>query len=422
MVLKHSRKNSLLHGFSLRRIRIPSEFRIHNTMEFIYLALYMTYSFFNILNTSTIEIDMLMKLVKLMVSISLPCLYLLKKGHTVKSMAVSAIVFIVYFISSRTADKTVLIFYALFIINADLTDFKKIAKCSIASTMTATLMVIFLSKVGVLPDYIFLRGLEKAHCLGFVYYSHYPYILLFNMLSYMYLKQDKLTVIHLAVMLGINYYLYRLSTLRLTYYLTILIMIAYILIVKMKVVSLNNKWIKRLVLLLYPAMFGVAMYTSLHYTPGKRKWRLLNDLLSSRLELQSEAFSRYHIKLFGQYVETRSLINGIIARYNYFYIDSGFIYSVLAYGLIFTVVLIIIYSFLIHRCCQKNDAVAVIWLGALSAFTVINNVWINIPYNCIMMMLMIEIANRQKGQESISSYLERLQNGNHGHRINLSRE
>ncbi len=54
MVLKHSRKNSLLHGFSLRRIRIPSEFRIHNTMEFIYLALYMTYSFFNILDTSTI--------------------------------------------------------------------------------------------------------------------------------------------------------------------------------------------------------------------------------------------------------------------------------------------------------------------------------------------------------------------------------
>ena len=396
MVLKHSRKNSLLHGFSLRRIWIPSEFRIHNTMEFIYLALYMTYSFFNILDTSTIEIDMLMKLVKLMVSISLPCLYLLKKGHTVKSMAVSAIVFIVYFISSRTADKTVLIFYALFIINADLTDFKKIAKCSIASTMTATLMVIFLSKVGVLPDYIFLRGLEKAHCLGFVYYSHYPYILMFNMLSYMYLKQDKLTIWHIGVLLGVNYYLYRLSTLRLTFYLTILIMVAYVLLVKLDLFDLSKKWIVRLSVLLYPAMFGLSVYSSLKYSPGKRKWRLLNELLSSRLELQSEGFRRYHVTLFGQVIEVRSLINGIVAQYNYFYIDSGFIFSLLSYGLIFTLMMVAVYSFLICRRCQKNDKIAVIWLGALAAFTVINNVWINIPYNCILMMFMLEIVGKQE--------------------------
>ena len=206
------------------------------------------------------------------------------------------------------------------------------------------------------------------------------------MLSYMYIRKKSITWIEIAVLLIINQGVYHLSTLRLTYYLTFLIIILYLFVAKMNRIRLNHKAFYVGSFLLYPLMLFITVWSSLQYTHYNLFWRKLDDILSGRLRLQHKAFDLYSVKLFGQYIETNNMTNGVVAQHNYFYIDSGFIYSILGYGILLTFILLFMYSFLLFKACQHNDKVLAIWIVSLAIFTVVNNTWLNIHYNCLLLL------------------------------------
>ena len=73
--------------------------------------------------------------------------------------------------------------------------------------------------------------------------------------------------------------------------------------------------------------------------------------------------------------------------HNYFYIDSGYIYSILGYGMLFTITVIILYSILYEKSCKDNNKIIWIWLTATMIFTIVNNSWVTLPYNPLLIFI-----------------------------------
>ena len=80
----------------------------------------------------------------------------------------------------------------------------------------------------------------------------------------------------------------------------------------------------------------------------------------------------------------------------YFFIDSGYIYAILGYGLIFSVIVVLMYSCLCRFACEKNDKALLIWLISVLLFTISNNTWAELPMNPILVIFPIMWNQRSK--------------------------
>ena len=183
----------------MKKIALCKEYKITFTHEVLYLITFFLFAFVRILDTSLLNIDFLSNVVFIIVCATLAVLWITYDKVSVKKLLCQIIIISAFLLVTITTTRKYLLIYALFLLAS---------------------------------NYVFERETEIAHSMGFSYYSAYPYILMFNMLSYMYIRKKSITWIEIAVLLIINQGVYHLSTLRLTYYLTFLIIILYLLVAK----------------------------------------------------------------------------------------------------------------------------------------------------------------------------------------------
>ena len=377
------------HLPAIRRVHINFDY------EFVYLAVFFLFCISSVLSSSLFGFAVLLsKGVRMMCFGILAFLWMMRSYANTKRLWLHLLILLLFAVVMYTTGRTVMLVTALFIITAGGTKKEKIIWTSILGTLPTVLFVFLACYAGILPDRTYLHEGRLAHSAGFTYYSAYPYIIMFNMISYMFVQKRALNWIELAVAAAINYMLYQISTLRLSYYLTFGVIALYILAVKFRMFDLRKKWVAFLSLFVFPVTFAIAIYGALSYTPRRLFWRQANDLLSGRISLSHKAFERYAVKLFGQVIENNNMINGRIVTNNYFYVDSGYVYALLGYGVFVTLLLIVIYSYMLKRACEDNNKKMFIWLVTLAVFTIINNVWISISFNCLIMLLIPYLDER----------------------------
>lgn len=367
-------------------IKIPSKFKfkIKINKDFFYLATLFIFSFIQIISQSMFYLFTIYSIVKIVVLFALVLITVNRLRLNKIFMCVSTVILVIMAISSYITDRVYIFQSALFIINAYNIDFNKIVKTSILSSVLSVFIVVASSYAGIIPDRTFLRTGSIAHCLGFTYYSTYPYVVMFIMLGYMYLRK-KMNWFEILVFFVLNSYVYKMSTLRLSYYLSIVGLIMYVILCKFDVGNINNKIVKYCSALSYPLTFIFTILCALKYNSKNHLWRKLDDVFSSRISLSQEGFLRYNVKLFGQYIDVNTMNNGKFVL-DYFYIDSGFIYSILGYGVLFSVLITLMYVMIFSYCCDKNDKKMFVWCSILLAFTVVNNVWVSIHINCLLLV------------------------------------
>jgi hypothetical protein len=152
--------------------------------------------------------------------------------------------------------------------------------------------------------------------------------------------------------------------------------------------------------LAFPFGAVITWFCMKNYDSSKFYWNLVNKIFSSRLKFMNEGYYKYPIKIMGNYIEMQGA-SAIRQTTNYFYIDSGFAYSLLGYGLMFTVILIFLYSVLFKYSCVVNDKALFVWLFSVLIFTMINNTWVSLNYNPILMFSFKAIASlRQRGGDN----------------------
>ena len=218
---------------------------------------------------------------------------------------------------------------------------------------------------------------------GFGYYSIVPFTFFFLTLEYLYLKsekQKKATYVELGVILLLNYILYSLTTLRLTYYLVYLVILLYVFLIKFDWIDFHNRIINYLSIMVFPLVFALSIWVNYAFDSTDSVFLTANRLLSNRLYLGHEALHRYSINLFGNNIVTNASKGA-----DYFYIDSGFLFSLLGYGVVFTALMLAIYIYLHSYSVRTNNKMLFIWLTVVAVFSFSNNTWISMQLNPLLL-------------------------------------
>lgn len=310
------------------------------------------------------------------------------------------IIIALFSVAAFVSNKPQMMMYAAFICTADLTNFKRIVTTCFFTCVAMIVLVPIADLIGIVPKREFSRGFGTAHSFGFGYYNVVPFTYFFLVLEFLYLKairNKKANLLEVIIIFGLNYLLYKLSTLRLAFYLVCIVLGLYIILIKFNMFNLKAKPIVIACSLIFPLLFFVSIWINSAYDVSNPLFVKLNWLLSERLDLGHQALNKYSINLFGHYIQTIRTAN------EYFYVDSGFLFSLLGYGLLFTGMALCIYTYLCHYAAKNNKKMLFIWLSSVAVFSVINNTWISLYMNPILLYFPIMLKNR--GQENYNEFL-----------------
>jgi len=164
------------------------------------------------------------------------------------------------------------------------------------------------------------------------------------------------------------------------------------LIIKVRIINIRNhtKRFERLVVLLpWIACLFTVLIVYLYRSNSIASIiisKLFNgNQLIARLNYSSIAIDKYGFKLFGSKVEmfgqTAYTFGGAPSA---FYIDSGYMYSLIANGIIFTIFLLMIYSYLLKTLLNQGEPQQFLYLVLIVLISVINNFLLNIIYNPLL--------------------------------------
>lgn len=308
------------------------------------------------------------------------------------------VVIALFTIAAIISNKPQMMIYAALICTADLTSFRRIVLVCFVTCGVMIILTPIADIVGIVPKRVFHRGGVIAHSFGFGYYNTVPYTFFFMVLEFFFLKatrHKKANWFELIVLFGINYSLYKLSTLRLVFYLICIVIGLYIILVKFNIVRLNSRLIKPLCISIFIFLFFFTLWLYYSYTDANNLFVRVNNILSERLSLGKLALERYPINLFGHNIVT------VKNTSDYFYVDSGFLFSLLGYGLLFTGMAMAFYTYLCRRAAIENNKVLFIWLFSVAAFSVINNTWISLYINPILLYVPILIKEKKFGHNKL---------------------
>ncbi len=268
-------------------------------------------------------------------------------------------------------------------------EFDEIVKVSLYTNSIVTLVIIFLSLLNVIPDYTYVHDGITAHSYGFYYYSNAAYIFLYCVVMFLHLKRGKVRIWNYLEIIVLNIVVYQVFTTRLVYYLVFVLLIIYLVFSR---INLNRMIWKVTAAVIYPLMLAVSVLsTHLYMESGSGSfWRMIDEMLSFRISFNARALVSYGVKLFGQYIPMiggTDVVYGNASESSYFFVDCGYYYSLLCYGIIPTMIFIIIFSYMGIQACKNNDREIFVWLLLLAVFMLVNNYWLSVATNPILLYL-----------------------------------
>lgn len=253
------------------------------------------------------------------------------------------------------SDAFLLIDLVVLLMSARGYSFKRIAIVSFATISITVILIVLLSVAGAIPDYVFKRGEDIRHCLGFLYttyLSHYY----FNIVTlYIFLRSKKIHYLELSLLLLVNLIIYGLTFSR-NSFLLVCVLVALVTVGKIKkkrprprATVLNAcaeySWI---------ILFATYLMMSLLYNPSTPVWERINDYSSNRFEQTQASLQKYGVTAFGKEIEwvgnsvelgsdniTRSTANPDGDRN---FVDNSLVNILLTKGLISLLLVIAIWS------------------------------------------------------------------------------
>ena len=359
--------------------------------EFFYLILYFAFSYMYLLNASLIPLGKMYRYTGILCIGSMVLLLLmrLRKRITAKALGGVIILGIVLFTGAIIADTSYVFVATCFVICSDFAPFKKIVKTSILASGIGLLTVLPLGKMGIIYDYVY----HGHHSYGFGYYTIIAYLLFFMWIEYLYLRKKIVSYIELVVWIFVHIYIYHWIGVRLTFYLSLYVEILYIILLKIRVINLQTRLLKSFSIIGFPICGIGSVLVSYVFDSNIPVWEVLDSILSTRLSLGSNAISRYSIKLFGQHIEMKGNSYHSLGAADYFYIDNGYLYTILCYGILFFILVIGIYSYLKYYASEMGYSMLWIWISTIMLFNFVNNTWLNISYNPVFLLIVPIMKN-----------------------------
>lgn len=119
---------------------------------------------------------------------------------------------------------------------------------------------------------------------------------------------------------------------------------------------------------------------SLLVKPQSSFYSIANKLLSGRIRLNYRALTEYPITPFGVLMQ---MITDNAE--NYFYVDSGYIRSLIEFGFLLFAIMIFLYARLSKNATKQSESFLVCWLLLMCIYNLFNNLFANFAINSVLL-------------------------------------
>lgn len=368
-------------------------------IEQIYLILYGFYVFITIISYSLLNRGFIQTYGRFAIIAALIILYFNTRDFkwTLDKLALGVITALVLVVSANNTWKILACF--LFFLCADLVEFRLIVKTSLVVGLATTILVVVSCMVGIVDNYKFARNTDRIEilqdhvsALGFSYYTTIPFLLLFFFLMYLYLRKSKMKWLEIILWTVVDFAQMAVFTCRLVGLIWFVGIVVYIIYVKCSLIKEKGFLIKFVSKYGFILCFVFVLVLSVLYNENSEfMYNVVNlRIFNHRIEYANKGFLNYGIHPFGQLINfygTTDIDYGGLAKSDYNYIDIGYIRSIICHGPIFLTIILAIYTYLMRRATENVDKIIVVWGICVMVFTMVNNVWIDLDYNPLLLYI-----------------------------------
>ena len=191
--------------------------------------------------------------------------------------------------------------------------------------------------------------------------------------------------IFLLALFGVNYWYYRMTDTNLIFYLICIMFVLYVICVKFNLnLFADNALIRFLASIAFPVLCIFSYAVAVLYNPKNALWSRINDWTHTRVEQMNKGITRQGLHLLGKTLVENS---NAADMSRYFYIDSGYMKNLLKYGLIYTVLLMIVFSLMFRAAVRSRDRVMCIWIFCVAVYSLFNNNMTSLVSNCCVLYI-----------------------------------
>lgn len=266
--------------------------------------------------------------------------------------------------------------------------FSHVAKMCLKGIVIVFIIVLGSLALGLVEDRLYFRDkahFEKsnAHDLGFKYYS-FAYLGMGIVQCCIYIWRKHISFGQILLLLFVSYLFFIVTSTRLQLYACAVFIVVSFVIPYMPKMLLHNKLLAFVAVVVYPviclALFFVSKYFILSiFYDGYDE---LNTAMSNRLTLNEEAFIRYDVTLWGNNLD----FDTSEWTSDYFYIDSGYLHVLLGDGVVFTAIILLLYSILTYKLFRSRAYYLYIWVLIYAILNISNGFLVSLLANPILLL------------------------------------
>lgn len=348
--------------------------------------------FYAIKNSQLDDLDGVVRLVKygaFVISLGFSMLSILRNfSWTLYHKVAFAILFFIP-LYLRIKYDSIVIGSSMLIMAAYNIPFSHIVKSCIRAIIVVFGIVLVSMGLGIIEDRTYYRDVDNfeksyAHDLGFRYYSYYAYLGMGLVQCCIYKWRKHISLGQIAFLVAFSYIFFLLSSTRLQLYACAAFIVAILAVPYIPKKIINNKILASLAIIAYPVICVLLYFVSKYMILSMfyDGYDELNKLMSSRLSLNEEAFVRYDVTLWGNNLEFSTAERTI----DYFYIDSGYLHVLLGDGLVFTAIILLLYSILTYKLFRSRAYYLYLWVLIYAILNISNGFLVALLENPILFL------------------------------------
>ena len=289
---------------------------------------------------------------------------------------------------------------------------KDIFKWSIYNLTVGHIIIMLLSFVGILEDHIttrwvgsymgsFFGGEYIRHQMGLLASNQIPLTLMIVYIMFIAYKKEKITIKEQLLFLILNMCCFISFGARVSFLLIIGAFFVYC-ILRISDKFFPNWTIKtNFIWILYPFCMMISVILGYFYNSGSNLWLLLNDIFYNRIRWAHAGLKHYGLSILGYGLKAGQATgtNGENL------VDNGYVLILLQRGIILTIMVIVMWSYLTYIAEKNRDKYMVLSLILIAVASLIDNHLISykmIPFYCTFISGQDEIKN--KGRMLLDKY------------------
>lgn len=266
--------------------------------------------------------------------------------------------------------------------------FSHVAKMCLKGIVIVFIIVLGSLALGLVEDRLYFRDkshFEKsnAHDLGFKYYS-FAYLGMGIVQCCIYIWRKRISFGKILLLLFISYLFFIVTSTRLQLYACALFIVVSFAIPYIPKILFHNKLLAFVAVIVYPVICLALFFVSKYYILSifYDGYDELNTVMSNRLSMNEEAFMRYDVTLWGNNLD----LDASETTTDYFYIDSGYLHVLLGDGLVFTAIILLLYSILTYKLFRSRAYYLYLWVLIYAILNISNGFLVALLENPILLL------------------------------------